>query len=714
MSDRPFSNRSTRDLISIFDNGSCGLHVMELLTKELRFRKRNSARDLLGEVERALADTLKKSNANDLHYGKPSGNYSLEFVNQKSKTQTFAPVPTQWDKYQRSVIESDSEDLLVVEAGPGSGKTAVACARVAALIEEHGLTASKILLVSFTRTAVKELRDRIKAHSRDPDAVEGLKIVTLDSFTFEIVRGLGDQQGDSLLAGYDKNIQSFLDLLNAEDEELLDHLGELEHVVMDEGQDLVAIRAELALGIINALHEECGVTIFADSAQAIYGFTDDQVNGVMPPSRTVVERIKDGETGEFSRILLENNHRTRDMILRKLVSTGRKKLVDLRRSSPESWLEMRSMIESNCHGQVSSDEMQDLKGRSDTLVLYRSRAEVLMASSLLWGNGVPHKVRMSGIPARVHPWIGRLFGGGTDDHLDKEGLRKLWSDRIGTSPGFDESFWELLLAHAGDRSGRILMIRLREVLVRDRPPVDFLVDEAELDGPILGTIHASKGREADRVHLMLPPEDYLTARRPSPSPPEIAEEERVLFVGATRARQTLFCGQGCRLGARRLESGRLHRPIRNKKDRRQIEVGLADDIRLSSLAEKTRAQDEVETVQNWLWENKFAHLTLEARYDINREESILWHCEGGKEMEICALSRWFSRDLWSVGREVAAATNRTRCKPLPTIFNIRMVGTSTVVIPEADRGSLHVPWRHSGFLLAPVITGFPLVIFKAY
>ncbi|MCX3421176.1 UvrD-helicase domain-containing protein [Pseudomonas aeruginosa] len=43
-----------------------------------------------------------------------------------------------WDADQLRVIEEDADSRLIVEAGPGTGKTAVACARLAYMINEEG------------------------------------------------------------------------------------------------------------------------------------------------------------------------------------------------------------------------------------------------------------------------------------------------------------------------------------------------------------------------------------------------------------------------------------------------------------------------------------------------------------------------------------------------------------------------------------------------
>ncbi len=46
---------------------------------------------------------------------------------------------------------------MIVYAGPGMGKTAVACARVSELIDQN-VEAGNIWMLSFTRTAVKNKR----------------------------------------------------------------------------------------------------------------------------------------------------------------------------------------------------------------------------------------------------------------------------------------------------------------------------------------------------------------------------------------------------------------------------------------------------------------------------------------------------------------------------------------------------------------------------
>src|SRR5690606_18533081 len=65
-----------------------------------------------------------------------------------------AAVDGGWDADQLRVIEAEADARLVVEAGPGTGKTAVACARLAYMIGEEDVEPSNTWMISFTRTAV--------------------------------------------------------------------------------------------------------------------------------------------------------------------------------------------------------------------------------------------------------------------------------------------------------------------------------------------------------------------------------------------------------------------------------------------------------------------------------------------------------------------------------------------------------------------------------
>ncbi|MFG9067502.1 UvrD-helicase domain-containing protein [Pseudomonas aeruginosa] len=150
-----------------------------------------------------------------------------------------------WDADQLRVIEEDADSRLIVEAGPGTGKTAVACARLAYMINEEDIEPSNTWMISFTRTAVAEIRARL--HSYVGDASFAIRIATIDSHAWSIHSG--HDPNASLTGSYEENITRVIELLK-NDEDVADELLQIEHVVIDEAQDLVGQRADLieALG----------------------------------------------------------------------------------------------------------------------------------------------------------------------------------------------------------------------------------------------------------------------------------------------------------------------------------------------------------------------------------------------------------------------------------------------------------------------------------
>lgn len=106
-----------------------------------------------------------------------------------------------WTRAQLYAINSKDGDLLL-SAGAGSGKTATLTERVCRLVCEEGADISRILIVTFTKAAAKELKDRVRKRleakvaedptsnrfSRQIVALEGADISTISSFLLKCIR----------------------------------------------------------------------------------------------------------------------------------------------------------------------------------------------------------------------------------------------------------------------------------------------------------------------------------------------------------------------------------------------------------------------------------------------------------------------------------------------------------------------------------------------
>jgi hypothetical protein len=634
----------------------------------------------------------------------------------------------QWSDEQLKVIEAAANDRVLVLAAPGTGKTAVACARIARLVEQYDCSASRILMISFTRTAVAEVRDRIRAALTSREAAASVQIATIDSLTYGL-RDSYEAKADKHAAGglsYESNIRRLAQLLDANGDAHGDalrvYLESYEHVLVDEAQDIVGARADVVAGLVDALTRNCGVTVLGDPHQGIYGFTtdEDKARGGEPPN-ALLDLLAQKR---FRTERLTELHRTKDA---KLSSTFRmsRDALDGPGDPQDRYEALRDAIESSAAGTGHSADLKDLRSADqDLLVLYRRRSDVLMASSYLStpdrrGGQVQHRLRLGGVAPPIHPWVGFLLGDQTERFQSISSLEALWEAK-GIHPILGDQHRDTAigaLMRAGREGKNLSMEKLRAGLARSRPPVELCATELGTSGPILSTIHASKGREADKVWLFIPPgrkrsssrgedstENSLDAEESTetsleePDDVNWTDEGRVLYVGATRPRVRLETGHGFLRGSTSLPNGRVVRSRRQRDGRvmAQVQVGLDGDVLPGEHGTWTDAQ----AVQELLASLYGSSRSTCAKYSSVAHAYELFVEVREREQRIALLSPALNSDLWEVAKMTGAA------RPPPALRFIHVIALATVAIfDESERQKLQPPFNESGLILAPVVKG---------
>jgi len=97
-----------------------------------------------------------------------------------------------WTSEQLSAINEENSNIIV-SAGAGSGKTAVLTTRVIRKLKS-GILINNLLILTFTKAAAKEMKERIKEEIINENLNENLKllnnayITTFDSYALSIVK----------------------------------------------------------------------------------------------------------------------------------------------------------------------------------------------------------------------------------------------------------------------------------------------------------------------------------------------------------------------------------------------------------------------------------------------------------------------------------------------------------------------------------------------
>ncbi len=591
------------------------------------------------------------------------------------------------DASQRDVILTPADARLLVEAGPGSGKTWVLCARVGQLVDA-GVTPTHILVISFTRAAVSEIRNRIAGFLEDRFVADAIRIVTLDSLASRLRSRFQDDEG-SKTTGYDAGIAETLDLIRAGDDQLLEYIEGFEHILVDEAQDLTGGRRELVVALLQKLLPENGATVFHDPAQAIYGFSGGEPSGIGD--------LLDTADAGFGKRVLTRNYRTHSGTLLDLFVSLRGDLRDPTLQGRDLYEKVRSSIEeSPGRGAGAAAVHPTNPADGTTFILYRSRAAVCLAASQLLDSGLPFRIRLPGQRDIVRPWIGALLRDETGATISRPAFDRRWAELRPLPPRSKDGLWSDLFALTGLSSGSLDLHSLATRLSDGRPPLAVTqTDIGPSAGPLLSTIHAAKGREADTVQLMLPrfPEDTSSM--------DWEEEARILFVGATRARKTLRVGSSTPW-LRPLDGpgSRLWQSFhwRGRKDAR-IEVGIDGDVDDAAMIDETvwHGALAVTEMQTLLWQLASKTTPLTA---VRSGDCFTLRIADGRFQGRSAgrLTKAFVSDLWKLGTVATGAR-----VPLPgKISGLHLTAVRTVSAWQEETGT-------SRFWLAPVIAGLPVI-----
>lgn len=429
------------------------------------------------------------------------------------------------DASQLWVADAPAEARLIVTAAAGQGKTEVVLARLTSLNEQGVSIRDDVLVLSFSRAAVETVRRRSEGVG-----LEDVNIRTFDSFAASVLLDAGEFEH---VRGFEARIRRATELIQDGAAEVED----LEHIIVDESQDLVGDRAEMVLALLQAA-DRAGFTILGDPLQGIYDFQlDDDASRSKRSSAEFLDVLEAEQSAE--RVALEGHYRAESERMRDLIGVGdqlrelhgRDAYLDEAHELLEEY-RLRGGDESPYSRRdidLLMPYLTDLEPGETTAVLAATNFDVLCLSEDLEERGVPHVVRRRARDAGPARWVGLVLG-----PLE---ARKYQRDEFETHakaiPEAPDDAWRRLKDVEGDRRDHrtIDVLALNRRLRTVSPPLSLTPDDCA--NVVLSTVHRAKGLEFDHVIDV----------RPSPGSPSSERTWRSLrqsYVASSRAREDLL------------------------------------------------------------------------------------------------------------------------------------------------------------------------------
>jgi hypothetical protein len=422
---------------------------------------------------------------------------------------------------QRDIVQLPWPVKALVTAGPGTGKTHAVVHRVRDLIDRQGLLpGSELLVLSFSRAAVFEIRKRLRAMGGNAAYA---RAATFDSFATQLLASV-EPNGTWSNQSFDDRIISAITLIQNGSQAVNDRLQAIRHVIVDEVQDLVDVRADLVKAVLFA--SSGGMTLLGDPAQGIYTFQlpeSDRYIGGQAIARWA--RATYGHTLELKPLGQNQRTKTTDA---GVASAFGSRLNEDDPEYPEIHRQLSSVVKTLPSVGNVADALGRLPQGKRVAILCRNNGQALMLSRALFQANILHQLQRRAVDRATPRWIADFAHSMPTVVCAKAAaVRQLTEMALGDMPM--ERAWTTLKYIEGGRSTTSLdLSKVADGLKANRIP-DEVIDVPQYP-IVVSTIHRAKGLEFDDVFLF---ESEVWGEA---TPAAIAEEARVIYVALTRAR----------------------------------------------------------------------------------------------------------------------------------------------------------------------------------
>ena len=441
----------------------------------------------------------------------------VEQIERNITSKKYEQLFNQLSKKQMQIISDKESRVIVVAAGPGSGKTRVLVHKLASLLLLEDVKHEQLLMLTFSRAAATEFKQRLMGLIGN--AAHFVEIKTFHSYAFDLLGRIGNLEDAKDVVGRAARMIS-------EGEVEPNRIGKTV-LVVDEAQDMSS--EEFALvRVLMSVNEEMRVIAVGDDDQNIYEFRGSDSN--------YMRQLLADDKSTF--VEMTENYRSTQHVVAfsnafvKGIHNRMKQTPILSMSKDEGTVVVTHHASHIMFQRVVSDLLRQ-RNSGTMSVLTHTNEEAVILVALLRKHGLRSKL--------IQSMDGFRFWNMAEVRLFLKYIERDTHTPIVTDEVWNEAKRKTFQAYATSSSLPYLKrcIELFEKINKAKYLTDFkelvfesttedFCDTSDAD-VVVSTIHKSKGCEFDDVYMLVSQPQHVTD-----------SEMRRYYVGMTRARKRLF------------------------------------------------------------------------------------------------------------------------------------------------------------------------------
>lgn len=441
----------------------------------------------------------------------------VEQIERNITSKKYEQLFNQLSKKQMQIISDKESRVIVVAAGPGSGKTRVLVHKLASLLLLEDVKHEQLLMLTFSRAAATEFKQRLMGLIGN--AAHFVEIKTFHSYAFDLLGRIGNLEDAKDVVGRAAKMIS-------EGEVEPNRIGKTV-LVVDEAQDMSSEEFALVRALMS-VNEEMRVIAVGDDDQNIYEFRGSDSN--------YMRQLLADDKNTF--VEMTENYRSTQHVVAfanafvKGIHNRMKQTPILSMSKDEGTVVVTHHASHIMFQRVVSDLLRQ-RNSGTISVLTHTNEEAVILVALLRRHGLRSKL--------IQSMDGFRFWNMAEVRLFLKYIERDTHTPIVTDEVWNEAKRKTFQAYATSSSLPYLKrcIELFEKINKAKYLTDFkelvfesttedFCDTSDAD-VVVSTIHKSKGCEFDDVYMLVSQPQHVTD-----------SEMRSYYVGMTRARKRLF------------------------------------------------------------------------------------------------------------------------------------------------------------------------------